>query len=262
MFAEANGIRIHYELSGKKGGPVVILSHSLGSNMAMWEPQLPALEPHFQILRYDVRGHGASDAPEGPYTLEILAQDAVGLLDLLKMEKAHFVGLSMGGMIGQHLALSHPHRLRSLVLCDTAALVPQEAQPLWRERIATARERGMEALVDSTLERWFTPSFLKGNSPMLATIRKAFLATPVEGYVSASEAIRRLNTLDRLSEIKVPTLIMVGEDDPGTPVAASEAMDSRIQNSKLIVLPGCRHLSNVEQAALFNQHLLSFLMAH
>jgi 3-oxoadipate enol-lactonase len=262
MFAEANGIRIHYELSGKKGGPVVILSHSLGSNVAMWEPQLPALEPHFQLLRYDVRGHGASDAPEGPYTLEMLAQDVVGLLDLLKMEKVHFVGLSMGGMIGQHLALSHPQRLRSLVLCDTAALVPQDAQPLWRERIATARERGMEALVDSTLERWFTPSFLKGSSPMLATIRKAFLATPVEGYIGASEAIRRLNTLERLSEIKVPTLIMVGEDDPGTPVAASEAMHSRIQSSKLVVLPDCRHLSNVEQAALFNQHLLSFLMAH
>lgn len=262
MFAEANGIRIHYQRSGKEGAPVVVLSHSLGSNLAMWDPQIPALEPHFEVLRYDTRGHGESDAPKGPYTLEMLAQDALGLLDQLHIEKAHFVGLSMGGMIGQHLALSHPDRLRSLVLCDTAALVPQDAQPLWTERIATAQERGMEALVDSTLERWFTPSFLKGNSPMLATIRKAFLATPVEGYVGASEAIRGLNTIEGLSEIKVATLIMVGEDDPGTPVAASEAMHRRIQNSKLIVLPGCRHLSNVEQAALFNQHLLSFLVGH
>lgn len=262
MFAEANGIRIHYERSGKEGAPVVVLSHSLGSNLAMWDPQIPALEPHFEVLRYDTRGHGESDAPKGPYTLEMLAQDAVGLLDHLKIEKAHFVGLSMGGMIGQHVALSHPHRLRSLVLCDTAAVVPQEAQPLWRERIATAREKGMQALLESTLERWFTPEFLKGNSPMLATIRKAFLATPVEGYVGASEAISRLDTLDRLSEIKVPTLILVGEDDPGTPVAASEVIHRRISGSKLIVLPACRHLSNVERAEGFNRHLLAFLKAH
>lgn len=262
MFAEANGVRIRYEMSGKKGASVVVLSHSLGSNLTMWEPQVPALEPHFQVLRYDIRGHGGSDAPRGPYTLEMLALDVVGLLDALEIERAHFVGLSMGGMIGQHLGLSHASRLRSLVLCDTAAKVPQDAQPLWEERMALAREKGMEALLESTLERWFTPSFLEANPPMLDTIRQAFLSTPVEGYVGASEAIRRLDTLERLFEIKIPTLIMVGEDDPGTPVSASEAIHGRIPGSKLVVLPGCRHLSNVEQADGFNSQLLRFLMAY
>lgn len=262
MFVEANGIRIHYEMSGKKDAPVVVLSHSLGSNLAMWEPQVPALSPHFQVLRYDIRGHGESDAPRGPYSLEMLALDVVGLLDVLKIEKAHFVGLSMGGMIGQHLGLSHARRLRSLVLCDTAAKVPQDALPLWKERMALAREKGLEALLESTMERWFTASFLKANPPILGTIRKAFLATAVEGYVGASEAISNVDTLERLPEIETPTLIMVGEDDPGTPVSASEAIHARIPNSRLVVIPGCRHLSNVEQPEAFNKQLLSFLKAH
>ena len=259
MFIKANGIRIHYELSGKRDAPVVVLSHSLGSSLAMWDPQMGSLEAHFQVLRYDIRGHGGSDAPKGVYTLEMLGEDAMGLLGALGIDKVHFVGLSMGGMIGQSLALNHPHRLRSLALCDAAAVVSEEAQPVWQERIDMAREKGVVALLESTMERWFTLSFLNGKSRMLALIRKEFLATPVEGYIGCMEAIRKLNYLDRLSGIKTPTLIMVGEDDPGTPVAASEAMRNRIPNSRLVVLPSCRHLSNVEQPEAFNANLLEFL---
>jgi 3-oxoadipate enol-lactonase len=259
MLIKANGIQMNYELSGKKKAPMVMLSHSLGSSLVMWDPQLRVLEPHFQILRYDTRGHGKSEAPPGAYTLELLAEDAVALLDALGIDKVHWVGLSLGGMIGQSLALNQAHRLKSLALCDTTGMIPPEAQPIWQERLDAVRARGVEPQLEPTMERWFTPSFLKQNSPFLGVIRKQFLATPAEGYMGCIEAIRKLNTLDRLSGIKLPTLIMVGEDDPGTPVAASEAMHKKISNSKLVVLPSARHLSNVEQPEAFNTNLLTFL---
>ncbi len=259
MRIKANEIQMNYEFSGKKGAQVVVLSHSLSSSLLMWNPQMDALNPYFQVLRYDTRGHGASDAPSGAYTLELLGEDVIKLLDALGIDRAHFVGLSMGGMIGQCLALNYSYRLKSLALCDTAAIVPAEAQPLWQERMDKACKKGMEGLLDQTMERWFTPSFLKQNPKMLALIREQLLATPVSGYIGCSEAIRKLNYLERLSEIKMPTLIMVGEDDPGTPVSASEAMHERISNSRLVVLPSARHLSNVEQAEAFNAALLNFV---
>jgi 3-oxoadipate enol-lactonase len=259
MRIKANGIWMNYELSGKKDAPAVILSHSLSSSLLMWNPQIDALNPYFRVLRYDTRGHGASDAPSGPYTLELLAEDVICLLDALDMDRVHFVGLSMGGMIGQCLVLNHPHRLRSLALSDTASVIPSEAQPLWQERLDKVRKKGMETLLGETLERWFTPAFLRQDPPMVELIREQILATPVAGYIGCAEAIRRLNYLDRISGIKTPTLIIVGEDDPGTPVATSEAMHKRIANSKLVVLPSARHLSNVEQAEGFNAALLAFL---
>jgi len=259
MRIKANGIQVNYELSGKKGAPVVVLSHSLSASLLMWNPQMDALNPYFQVLRYDIRGQGSSDAPSGAYTLELLAKDVIGLLDALSINQVHFVGLSVGGMIGQDLALNHAHRLRSLALCDTAPVVPQEAQPIWQERINKVLSKGMEALLNETMERWFTPAFLRQGSPMLAIIRKQILATSVQGYIGCAEAIRKLNYLNRLSGIKIPTLIMVGEDDPGTPVSASQAIHERISNSKLVVLPCARHLSNVEQTEAFNANLVQFL---
>jgi 3-oxoadipate enol-lactonase len=259
MRIKANGIWMNYELSGKKGAPVVVLSHSLSCNLLMWNPQIDALNPYFQVLRYDTRGHGATAAPSGPYTLEFLAEDVIGVLDTLGMDRVHFVGLSMGGMIGQCLALNHPHRLKSLALCDTASTIPAEAQPVWQERLDKVRKKGMEALAEETMERWFNPAFLRQNPPMVKLIREQILATPVAGYIGCAEAIRRLNYLDRISGINTPTLIMVGEDDPGTPVSASKAMHERIPDSKLVVLPSARHLSNVEQTEAFNAALLKFL---
>jgi 3-oxoadipate enol-lactonase len=259
MNVHANGIDTHCEVSGKTGAPAVVLSHSLGSGLNMWDPQMARLEPRYRVLRYDTRGHGRSTATEGPYTLEQLARDAVGLMDVLGIEQAHWVGLSMGGMIGQCVALTHPERLLSLCLCDTAAFIGKEAQPVWDERIAAIRKDGPQALVDGTLSRWFTPAFLSRNPPRLGAVRDQFLATPVAGFVGCSEAIRRLNYLERLSEIRVPTLILVGEDDPGTPVDASRMMHERIAGSRLVVIPAAAHLSNVEQAEVFNGHLLRFL---
>jgi len=259
MLIRTNGIQMNYELSGKKDASIVMLSHSLGSSLLMWNPQMKALELHFQVLRYDIRGHGKSEAPPGAYTLELLGEDAVALLDILEIEKVHWIGLSMGGMIGQSVALNYPNRLRSLTLCDTGAAIAPEAQPIWQERIDAVREKGVASQLEPTTERWFTPSFLKLNPYMLGVIREEFLATPAKGYLGCIYAIRKLNYLDRLLEIKIPTLIMVGEDDPGTPVSASEAMHQRIPNSKLVILKSARHLSNVEQPEIFNTNLLTFL---
>lgn len=259
MIIEANGIRMNYELSGLKQAPVVVLSHSLACSLMMWHPQLEMLESRFRVLRYDTRGHGDSQAPPGFYTLEQLVDDTIGMLDGLDIERVHWVGLSMGGMIGQSLALRHPSRLESLVLADTAAIIPDEAQPVWQERIDAVRNEGMQTVAESTLERWFTPNYLKQKLPEVDQVRQQILATPVDGYIGCSEAIRRLNYLNRLDAIQTPTLIMVGADDPGTPVAASEAMHAHIKGSYLVVIPAAAHLSNIEQAKFFNTNLMAHL---
>jgi 3-oxoadipate enol-lactonase len=259
MRIKVGDILINYELSGNENAPVVMMSHSLGSSSIMWQPQLEALAPRYRLLRFDTRGHGQSDAPKGAYNLEQLAGDALALLDTLEIDKVHFVGLSMGGMIAQCFALSHPERLMSLALCDTAAVVPDEAQPIWQERIDATRRYGMAAGVDETMQRWFTRSYLAKSPPAVEKIRAQFLNTPAEGFIGCSEAIRRLNYMDRLSSIQLPALIIVGADDPGTPVSASEEMHARIPASELVIIPSAAHLSNIEQPDAFNQALVSFL---
>ena len=259
MKIKANGIHMNYELAGKEDAPVVVLGHSLVSSLVMWQPQIDTLSQRYRVLCYDTRGHGGTDASAPPYTLEQLGEDALSLLDALGIDVVHWVGLSMGGMIGQCIALNYPERLKSLSLCDTAAIIPKEADPVWQERIDLVRREGMTPLVQSTLERWFTPPYLALNPPMVDVIRRHILSTPVDGCVGCSEAIRGLNYLDRLSEIRVPTLIMVGEDDPGTPVDASQAMHDRIRHSTLVVLPSAAHLSNIEQTQAFNNALMAFL---
>ena len=259
MKIKANGIQINYELSGKDGAPVLMLSHSLGSSLVMWNPQMTALATRYRVLRFDTRGHGGSDAPKGAYTLDQLARDAIGLMNALSLDKVHWVGLSMGGMIGQCLALDYTDRLLSLALCDTSAFVPEESQPVWQERINTALDKGMKPMLDSTMERWFTAPYINENHPEVDIISRQYLATPVSGFIGCCEAIRHLNYLERLSEITIPTLIIVGEEDQGTPVEASEVMHERIPESRLVVLKSAAHLSNIEQSEAFNNALLGFL---
>jgi len=259
MKIKANGIVQSYQLSGKSGAPVVLLSHSLSSSGVMWAPQLTELEQQFQVLRYDVRGHGQSAAPAGEYSLSQLAADVIALLDGLAIERVHFVGLSMGGMIAQVVALQYPHRLRSLVLCDTAARVPESAQAVWPLRIEAARRDGMASLADVTIARWFTAGFIAKNSLILQQIYQQICDTPTEGFIGCLHAISRLDQLEQLASISLPVLIMVGEDDPATPLAESVAMHAQIAGSRMVTIKGAFHLSNVEQTAVFNSHLLQFL---
>jgi len=259
MKITANGITMHYEMDGPESAPVVTLSHSLATDLSMWDPQVAVLKSGYRVLRYDTRGHGGTDAPEGPYTLEQLAEDVRALLQALRIPKTHFMGISMGGMIGQVLALKNPGMLQSLILCDTSSRIPEEALPIWEERIGLAQKQGMDALVESTTERWFTASFRRKPLPALDKIRGMIRTTPVKGYVGCSRAIMRLNLTERLREITLPSFIIVGEEDPGTPVAASQVIHEQIKGSELVILKSAAHLSNIEQQDAFNTAVMAFL---
>lgn len=259
MKIKANGITVHCEIEGPESGPVVTLSHSLATDLSMWDAQAAALRSAYRVLRYDTRGHGGSEATEGSYTLEQLAEDAKALLQALGITRTHFMGISMGGMIGQTLALKDPGMLRSLILCDTSSRIPEEALPIWEERIGLAQTQGMDFLVESTMERWFTPSFRGRPLSALDKVRAMIRATPVTGYVGCSRAIMRLNLTERLSGIGLPALIIVGEDDPGTPVEASQAIHKQIKGSELLILKSAAHLSNIEQQDPFNAAVQKFL---
>ena len=259
MKVKANGIDVHYTLDGPANAPVVTLSHSLATDGSMWEPQLAALRARYRVLNYDTRGHGRTDAPDAAYTLAQLARDAGALLDALGISKTHWCGLSMGGMIGQTLALERPALFASLSLCDTSSRIPAEAKPLWADRIKIAHDEGMEPLVEPTLARWLTAPFREARNDVVAGVAKMIRSTPPQGYAGCCHAISALDLTDRLSAISIPTFIVVGEEDQGTPVAASKVMHERIKGSELVIIPSAAHLSNLEQPEAFTTALTRFL---
>ena len=259
MKITANGITMHYQLDGPANAPVVTLSHSLATNLSMWDPQIPALTARYRVLRYDTRGHGGTDAPEGVYSLEQLAEDARALLQALGIPQTHFIGLSMGGMIGQVLGIQSPQILQSLVLCDTSSRVVACNRPVWEERIRLAQREGMEPHVEPTIGRWFTAPFREQRPDVLDPVRTMIRATKPAGYIGCCHAIAALDLTDRLPSVRVPTLIIVGEEDPGTPVAASRTIHEQIRDSELVVLKSASHLSNLEQPEAFNQAVTAFL---
>ena len=262
MKTRANGIEVNYEIHGREGAPWLVLSHSLACSVRMWDPQIAALKDRFRILAYDTRGHGATEAPRSAYTLEMLADDLFFLLKELKIGTTHYCGLSMGGMIGQTFALKYPGIFRTLTLADTTSRYPQEAAPLWAERIRTAEAKGMAPLAQPTLERWLTEAFRKSNPAVVDSVRKLILATPVAGYAGCCHAIPRIDLTARLKEIKCPILVIVGADDPGTPVAMAREIHDNAPGSKLVVLPQAAHLANLEQPAGFTRALQEFLSSN
>jgi 3-oxoadipate enol-lactonase len=260
MDFSANGIRIRAEVRGT--GPWLVMSHSLACSHAMWDAQIERYSAQFRVLAFDTRGHGGTDAPAGPYTLDQLADDLQALLDAAGIDRCHYVGLSMGGMIGMTHALKYPGRLQTLALCDTSSRIPAEARPVWQSRIDLATQQGMEPLVTPTLERWFTEGFRKGSPEAVARVAGMIRATPVAGYVGCCQAIAPLDITDRLGAIGVPTLVLVGDRDVGTPVEASRAIHQAIAGSHLGVIPSASHLSNIEQPEVFDFLLGRFLAAH
>jgi 3-oxoadipate enol-lactonase len=257
MKTKANAIQLNYEVEGT--GPWVVFSHSLACDLSMWEEQAAALKSGFKVLRFDTRGHGGSDAPAGAYSLDQLADDLHGLLAVLGVTRPHFVGLSMGGMIGMTYALKYPGTFKSLVLCDTSSRIGPDAQPIWDERIRTALQSGMEPLVEPTLKRWFTEAFLSKRPPVVERVARMIRTTPPVGYAGCCHAIPKIDLTSRLRAIDCPTRVVVGEQDVGTPVAMSRAIQEAIPGSDLVILPSASHLSNLEQPAAFNQALLDFL---
>ncbi len=259
MKIEVKGNQVNYQLEGPHSAPVIMLSHALATNLTLWDLQVDALIRDFRILRYDTMGHGGSDVPREPYTLDELARQAEDLLDLLGIGQVHFLGISLGGMIGQTLALKRPECLASLLLCDTTSRIPAEAQPLWQERIKIAESDGMEPLVEPTIARWFSPSFRAARADRVDRVRGMIRATAPLGYSGCCRAIAMFDLTARIHEIKLPTMILVGEEDPGMPVAMSRAIQERIAGSELVTIPSASHLSNMEQPEAFNRAAIAFL---
>jgi 3-oxoadipate enol-lactonase len=257
MKKKIGDIDVFYTIEGE--GPWLTMAHSLACNTTAWDAQATLLSKKFTVLRYDARGHGQTSSTPGPYTLDQLADDAYGLLSALGISQTHWMGISMGGMIGQTMALKYPTLFSSLMLIDTTSRRPDNAQAMWGARITLAKEQGMAGLLESTLERWFTAPFRQSNSSAIKPIADGILATSVDGFCGCCAAIAQINTLDRLKEIQCPALVVVGEHDHGTPPAMAKQIHENLPNSEFVLIESAAHIANIEQPEVFNQAVLTFL---
>ena len=253
---EVNGARLFYTLSGKTDAPVLMMSNSLGTTLDMWQPQLETMESGFHLLRYDMRGHGNSDLVEEPCSISTLGHDVLALLDELRIDKAHFCGLSVGGVIGQWLGANAPERLRSLILCNTAAKIGTPES--WNKRIADVEQHGLASITEAVLERWFTPAFRLAFPDQVAPFRAMLHASNPRGYLLVCGALRDMDQRSLVQEIRVPTCVIAGEHDPGTTLDDGKFLQSQIPGATLVPLPAA-HISNVEAAVGFNQAVIEFL---
>jgi len=242
---------------GASDGPPVVLSSSLGTTRAMWEPQIEALGGQFRIIRFDHLGHGQSDVPEGPYTLDQLGHNVLRLMDTLSIDTTSFVGLSMGGIIGMWLGVHAPDRINRLVLMCTAAHFPTEQS--WRERAATVRTHGVAAVSEGVLDRWFTDEFRATDPDLVAPYLDMVRATPAEGYAGSCEALATADVRDQIAAITAPTLAIAGEDDPSTTPDALRFIAERIPGAQLEIVPHAAHLASVEQAQTVNELIVTHL---
>ena len=258
--ANVNDTTLHYRFDGPEDGPVILVSNSLASNLGMWDHQVDTLLGlGFRVLRYDSRGHGRSGVTPGPYSIEMLTDDAIGLLDALGIGRASFMGCSKGGMVGQMAGTKHGDRIDKLVLCATAAHAG--GAEVWSPRIDAVTDGGMAAVVDATIDRWFTGPGQQRMPADVDRVREMILATPPDGFIACAHAIAAMDQRESIRAIDRPTLVIVGEDDPGTPPSAAELIHDRIPGSKLLVLADAAHFCNVEQAGAVNAALEEFLGA-
>jgi len=256
-FVETQNLRIHYVLDGPASAPVLMFSNSLGTTLAMWENQASVFQGKFRVLRYDTRGHANSSVPSAPCSVEQLGQDVVSLLDALGLEKVHFCGLSIGGMIGMWLGSNAPSRLLSLTLSNTAAKIG--TTEMWNTRIETVRKSGMKSIAPGVMERWFTPDFRAKRPAAVAEMQEIVEATSPEGYVACCAAVRDFDFRERLQMIRVPALIISGAHDPATTPSDGRFLSERIANSRYCEL-NAAHLSNIEDREQFNSALSNFLV--
>ncbi|MBT9442568.1 MAG: 3-oxoadipate enol-lactonase [Acidovorax sp.] len=258
MLEIAGAPAIYYTVDGTRG-PWLVLSHSLGCDVSMWDLQMPALAERYRVLRYDTRGHGRSGAGAAPYSLDELAGDAAQLMDHLGIEAATWIGFSMGGMIGQTFALKYPQRIEAMVLADTTSQHGATPQSVWDERIRVAREQGVGPLVQPAIGRWFTADFRASQPAAVAAVAQVIGSTHVEGWTGCCAAIASVHTTNDLHRIGCPALVIVGEHDIGTPLAASLEMHRRLPKSTLAVIADAAHMTCIEQPERFNRVLRVFL---
>lgn len=249
---------IHYEWTGDENKPVLLFSNSLGTNLSMWEPQVEAFSKHFRVLRYDKRGHGQSEVPAAPYTIEQLAGDVIGLLDALRLERVYFCGLSIGGMTGIALGAKWADRFHKVALCNTAAKIGTADG--WNTRIRTVETGGMKAVAGTVVERWLTEGFRRAHPKETETVLEMLLAANPQGYIGCSAAVRDADLRDRLASIRVPSLVLAGTYDGSIPLADARFLAQNIPGAQFVELPAA-HLSNVEASADFNRQVLQFLLS-
>lgn len=251
----ANSIGQYYQRYG--AGPPLVLIHALGLDHRLWDAQISSLAMACTVYTYDVRGHGLTDVPMMPYALSDFADDLVGLLDSVGIDDAHLVGISMGGMIAQELALAWPRRVRSLVLADTTSEYPQEARRGLAERARIAEERGLAPLVDPTIERWFTADFRRERPNDVARIRDILALAHPTGYAASCRAIATVDVTERLVNVEVPTLVLVGSEDTSTPPDMALKIHEYIPGSRYEIIPNAAHLTNVARPDVFNRFVLA-----
>lgn len=252
-----SAVDVHVVESGVPDGPAVVLSNSLGATHHMWDAQLDTLERRFRVLRYDTRGHGGSPAPDGPYSIDDLADDLVGVLDRFGVARAHLVGLSLGGMTAMRVAARNPERVdRMALLCTAAQLPPASA---WRDRAATVRAGGCATVAPAVVGRWFTLGYLDTHPAERDAWQQMIAATSAEGYAGCCEAIAELDLREQLPQIAAPTLAIAGAEDPATPPAALEYLTARIPGAKLLIVDEAAHLANAEQPDQISAALVEHL---
>ena len=248
----SNDAEINYQTFGDASQPAIIFSNSLGTQFNMWQPQINFFEKKFYVICYDTRGHGASSAPQGPYSIEQLGTDVVHLLDHLNIEKASFCGISMGGLTGQWLAIHHPERFNHVIVCNTAAKIGQEQA--WNDRAQLVREQGLKPIAETAASRWFTEPFIRSNTAIVESLSNDLGAGSPEGYASCCEALAKADLRADLKTITVPMLIIAGQQDPVTTVADAQYLVNQIPNSQLIEI-NASHISNIECPENFSHAL-------
>jgi 3-oxoadipate enol-lactonase len=236
-------VEVPHKIDGPDDAPVLVLSNSIGSTSAMWDPQIGPLSERFRVVRYETRGHAGAPVPGGPYALGQLGGDVIALLDRLDVERAHFAGLSLGGMTGMWLGVNAPERIDRLVLLCTSAMLARDVD--WPGRARTVRAEGTQAVAEGTVERWFTARFRQSNPEVTERWRATIAATPAEGYAGCAEAIGTMDLEDEIAAVRAPTLVIAGRHDPATPPPHGELIASRIPGARLEIVDGA-HLSNIE----------------
>jgi len=255
-FADLPNARLHYALTGPPSAPVLVLSNSLGTDYSLWDRQTTAFEKQFRLLRYDMRGHGRSSSPPPPYSVAGLTDDVLSLIDSLSIDRFHFCGLSVGGMIGMTLGLRASRRLLKLVLCNTAPKIG--TLEMWNARIETVRSKGMKEIARLTPARWFTPAFQAASPEAVADTLRVLESLDPEGYVGGCCAVRDFDAREEIARIRVPALVISGTHDPAATAADGQSLAERIVGSRYIEL-NASHLSNIEDSDRFTKEALSFL---
>ncbi|WP_296649780.1 alpha/beta fold hydrolase [Paraburkholderia sp.] len=258
MQVSVNGIDTHYVLDARSGGPSLTFVHQLGGDLTVWDALAGHFRHRYNVLRYDVRGHGASAVSREAFGFAQLAADLGAILDANSVTTTHLVGVSMGGMIAQQFAIEYPSRVLSLTLCDTSSRTPHEAHTMWTERAALVRREGTAVLASATMERWFTPDFRRMHGDTVEQICDVLLRTASEGYAMACEALREFDVHERLAQLRMPVLAVAGRYDSGTPVALTQALALAIAGARFEVLDAA-HLAPVEESHRFTALLETFL---